>query len=135
MLLQTYRGVAKGHHWTTNSGNVLTAKTKVCDGRWHHIAQVVDDKSISVYVAGRVDAAMPLRGQEVAVRSPMLIGSRSTTSANWRFGGCLDDVCFFDRALTPGELKSMFAAGEEATGTVVICTSSAPTASRTSCPR
>ena len=118
VLLQTYRGVAKGHHWTTTSGNVLPGKTQVCDGRWHHVAQVVDDDSISVYVDGRLDAKMALEGKKVAVKGPMLIGSRSTTSLSWRYRGRLDDVCFFGRALTAADLERMFDDGKEAVGEV-----------------
>ena len=114
LLLQTYQGVAKGHHWTAENSNVLPGKTQVCNGRWHHIAQVADDNSLSVYVDGRLDARMPLEGTRTAVAEPMLIGSRSTADTNWRFRGTMDDVCFFTRALTPEELARMFADGEEA---------------------
>ena len=114
LLLQTYQGVAKGHHWTREKSNVLPGKTQVCDGRWHHIAQVADGDSLLLYVDGRLDAKMLLEGTRTATDAPMLIGSRSVTDTNWRFRGTMDDVCFFARALTADELAGMFAEGAEA---------------------
>jgi len=57
VLLMSYRGVVRGHHWTPASGNVLDGKTAVNDGRWHHVAQVVDADSLRLFVDGRLDAS------------------------------------------------------------------------------
>ncbi len=116
-LFMTYRGVVRGHHWTASSGNVIDGKTRVNDGRWHHVAQVVDDGAISIFVDGRQDATMEFKGEKTSNSNPVLIGSRSLRGRA-RFTGRLDHVCVFDRPLLLEEIKAQFAAGEESVGTV-----------------
>lgn len=62
LLMVVNQGPMRGHHWTDAGGNILDGKRIVNDGRWHHVAQVVDQDSISIYVDGRLDATARLQG-------------------------------------------------------------------------
>lgn len=107
ILLMTYKGVVRGHHWTAESGNVLDGKTTVNDGRWHHVAQVVDADRISLYVDGALDGSQAFVGKRTTSDDALLIGSRSLSEPRPFFSGLLDEVCVFGRPLAPNELRAM----------------------------
>jgi len=108
-LLVVNRTALRGHHWTDSSGNVLDGKARVNDGRWHHVAQVVDDQAISIFVDGKLDVTQKLQGRRVPPSDPILLGARSASPEGlpYRYRGCLDEVCLFGRALSPQELKGI----------------------------
>ncbi len=112
VLLMTYRGVVRGHHWTASSGNVIDGKIRVNDGRWHHVAQVVDGKSIRLFVDGKLDATMTFRGSKSSAPSPLVIGGRSVNAARSSFAGLLDEVCVFDRPLSAEQVQAEWNAGK-----------------------
>ncbi|MBM3494026.1 MAG: hypothetical protein FJX72_06865, partial [Armatimonadetes bacterium] len=103
-LFMTYRGVVRAHHWTVADGNVLDGKTRVADGRWHHVVATLDGSVIRVYVDGRLDAERPFVGKPEPVTSPMTIGGRGPTTSSSAFSGTLDDLALYDRALTEAEI-------------------------------
>ena len=106
-------GPVRVHHWTDGSANVFDGKAVVNDGRWHHVAQVVDDASIALYVDGKLDLKQKLVGSKTASASPVCIGSRSPDERRYRFRGCVDEVCLFGRALAPDELKALHDGGRK----------------------
>lgn len=118
VLLMTYRGVVRGHHWTEASGNVIDGTAKVNDGAWHHVAQVVDGESIALYVDGRLDARQPFVGMRRWSPDPLRIGARDDPNAAGaypaRFIGGLDEVSVCGRALSAAELAALWAAGRAA---------------------
>ena len=111
-LLMSYRGVVRGHQWTAASGNVIDGKTVVNDDRWHHVAQVVDDKRITLFVDGVADASAAFVGERIGASSPVVIGARSRNRGSYNFAGSLDDVCVFDRALPAEAIRAEFEAGK-----------------------
>jgi hypothetical protein len=119
MLLVVNQGPIRGHHWTDFSGNVIEGTATVNDGRWHHVAQVVDGANISIYVDGRLDAQAKLQGNKTASTDPIQLGTRSPADQQYPFRGCLDEVCLFDRPLSPAELKKLHDAGRAIVGDAV----------------
>lgn len=109
-LLMTYRGVVRGHQWTSESANVIDGTTRVDDGEWHHVAMVVDDSSISVYADGRLDATQALVGGKHGSDSTVRIAGRGP-QGSYVFAGMLDEVCVYDRALSPQEIAEEYEAG------------------------
>ena len=105
-LLMTYRGVVRGHQWTAEGAAVLDGKVRVNDGRWHHAAQVVDGDTLMLFVDGRPDGSMKLRGAKVAGGGAVTVGSRGTAGS--RFAGALTEVCVFDRALSGPQIAAAF---------------------------
>ncbi|NQU20184.1 MAG: hypothetical protein HQ567_02800 [Candidatus Nealsonbacteria bacterium] len=116
LLIVINQGPVRAHHYTDSDGNVLDGKARVNDGRWHHLAQVVDDKTISIYVDGKLDVSAPLRGTKTGSAAPLCLGTRSPGSATYRYQGCLDEVCMFDRALTADEMQTIHALGKKLIG-------------------
>jgi hypothetical protein len=111
VLLQTYQGKAKAHHWSTTAAHVLTGQTDVTDGRWHHLAQVVSDSRLALFVDGRLDGELPLQGPTAPTTAPLLLGARSLADTSWRFAGCVDEVGIYGRALTPAEIAQVHQEG------------------------
>ena len=111
VLLMVYRNVLRGHHWTGKGLNVLDGKTRISDGRWHHVAQVVDGKHIRLYVDGRLDAEQPFKGDLVSADQPLTIGRRNAARLQESFAGALDEICLFDRALPQDEINRMAESG------------------------
>lgn len=76
----------------------------VADGRWHHIAYVVDDQAGTLYVDGQVRDRLPWTGSPGAPSHPMeliLGGTRvdKTTDIDGHFVGQLDDIWIWDAPL------------------------------------
>ncbi len=105
----------------SNARGHAVASTSLRDGRWHHIAAVVNTAPANagkpggkwqarLYVDGRLDAwtgRHPVRkGAAVSALSPdlMLIGS---VGAEEGFRGSMDELYVSDRALTPMEIRSL----------------------------
>jgi hypothetical protein len=106
-LLMVYRGVVRGHQWTAQGAAVVDGKTRVNDGRWHHVAQVVDGDTLSLVVDGRPDGSMKILGAKTAAASGVTVGARGGES---HFEGLLDEVCVFDRALGAEPIAAAFPA-------------------------
>ncbi len=119
MLMVLNQGPMRGHHWIGSNGNVIEGTTTVNDGRWHHVAQVVDDTNISIYIDGRLDAQAKLQGAKNSSNAPILLGTRGSASKTYRFRGCLDEACLFDRPLTVAELKKLHDGGRAIVGDAV----------------
>ena len=74
---------------------------------WHHLALVRDGKTASTWLDGNLKTRMGLAAKRVRDRrrsaeSVLFIGGRSDGTAN--FEGKIDEVAFYDRALTADEI-------------------------------
>jgi arylsulfatase A-like enzyme len=97
----------------------ITGTTPLNDGMWHHVAVVVDDHNGSgnvnvsetkLWVDGSLDPVSSTDGRELATGAtlvPCLGGSNHNDGYN--FTGKLDDVRFFDRALSDTEVQALYA--------------------------
>jgi len=83
-------------------------------GAWTHVAmtwQYADEKgSIQLYVNGRSVGKQPYSGQPTWQNRTLGIGV-SYKPPDFGFNGDLDDICVYDRALTPAELKLLMEKG------------------------
>ncbi len=96
----------------------LVGGAPVNDGRWHHVACVLDSvagawsTNIQFYVDGRPDAA--IGGAPVAVQTAtqedVLIGS---DRQNHAFKGAIDEVRIYDHALTAAEVAGQYNATKQ----------------------
>ena len=110
LLFMVFDGVLRGHHWTDAGSNVLDGKTPVADGRWHHVAQVLDDKGIRLYVDGKLDANRAFKDSREPLPAPLVIGARSAVKPGSNFFGDLDELSLYQRALTETELRDLYQA-------------------------
>jgi hypothetical protein len=83
----------------------LDGKTVVADGKWHHIAEVYDGKSIKLYIDGALDGQAEPSGKLPTNKLPMWIGARPGGVAA---KGIIDELRFYDRALSEKEIKALF---------------------------
>jgi len=82
----------------------LVGAATVADGKWHHVALVNDGKTATFYVDGKQDGQDTLAGPLADNDFPLWIGARPGDVAAT---GVIDEVIFFDRALTPDEVAAM----------------------------
>lgn len=113
VLLMSYKGVARAHHWTSGGLTMLDGTARIDDGRWHHLAQVGDGTSLKLYVDGKLEAEKPLRGSLCASDAPLYVGWRGGDRLNSRCAGALDEVSIQGRALSPEEVTAEFALGQQ----------------------
>lgn len=95
------------HHISTPSG-LLTA------GTFHHVALTYDKESgvARFYIDGAEVSQSTVGNIRLETRTGLWLGQRVVgTSSHNRFGGLLDEVSFYDRALSAAEVQSIFSAG------------------------
>jgi len=83
---------------------LLEGSKKVADDRWHLVVCVNDGKTVTFYVDGVKDAEGTLTGPLAANDFPLWIGARPSNVAAT---GIIDEVRFFDRALTPEQVAAL----------------------------
>ena len=88
----------------------LLGSHDVADGKWHHVAGVLDGNTMSIFVDGALDASAAsspnISGNDYAV----LIGANAHARGRL-FHGLIDDVRIYDRALSVSELHALLKAG------------------------
>lgn len=96
-----------------NGQNMVTGRTTLAPGTWHHVALVRTGDDVKVFLDG--DIANP----ELQTTAPknynaneIFLGTRSDGFAP--FQGRLDEVVFFDTALTPAQVQAHHAAAKAA---------------------
>jgi len=98
-------------------GGALIGGTYVCDGRWHHVAAILDDNGspslddVRLYVDGQIDTptSVPDRSIDTIIDDPtstdVHIGVYPPTARF--FQGLIDDVRIYARALTDAEVMDL----------------------------
>lgn len=84
----------------------LYGKRDVDDGKWHHIAGVLDETKMSIFVDGALDASMNASTNISVNDYAVLIGANAQATGRL-FHGLLDDVRIYDRALSVAELRAL----------------------------
>ncbi len=97
-----------------NGQSMIAGRTTLAPGTWHHVALVRSGDDVKVYLDG--DIANP----ELQTTAPknynaneIFLGTRSDGFAP--FQGRLDEIVFFDTALTPAQVQAHHAAAKAAT--------------------
>lgn len=110
-----------------NTGNALSVGSNIdIRGGWHYIAAVYDGAStVKLYVDEQqpVTTAGPALSGTIAGTDPFLFGARENASFNI-LNGKLDEVGVWNRALTAGEVSTLYNGG---TGLSCIPTAPLPT--------
>lgn len=79
--------------------------SKLCDKRWHFVAASFDGKTMTFLLDGRRIASVPVQGKlDASWANPAYIGSLNGKSEF--FGGDIDDVRLYGRALTLQQLDA-----------------------------
>lgn len=105
----------KGKLCATICGREMFSDLSVADNAWHHAAVTYDGETAKLYVDGLLQKqTVAWHGEVGAQGQEVTLGmNRSSPSAKDKeaaFEGAIDDVLFFDRALTEAEIKEAIAA-------------------------
>ncbi len=106
-----------GHQWSQGTDYTFyKSTTNVTAGRWTHVAvTVVKGGQIKFYVDGApAGEATQTTNWPVLNDEPLRIGGRKDKYSF--YNGCIDDVRLYNRALTAGQVKTVFGGGVPAYG-------------------
>jgi len=94
-------------------GGYIVGSTYVCDGRWHHVAAVLEDDGtadvdeIKLYVDGVEELVSAVLPCEINTASDENVRIGCYTAGYTYFTGLIDDVQIYDRALTNNEIRKI----------------------------
>ncbi len=97
--MQIFYGMSGATRQTTN------AVRNIVDGEWHHIATMKDDKEIKLYIDGEMDSSKPITEVDISNDYPFVVGACAQVAAHVMFKGAVDEVAFYNRALTEDEIQ------------------------------
>ena len=110
--------------WTTrgvSNEDMTSTTTAASNGAWHLVTMTYDSEAGAnnkrIYVDGLLDSQATATGTISASPNMMLFGARDIGTIGSFFTGRLDDIYFFNRALTASEAISLYPV---ATGTTDI---------------
>ncbi|MCP5010401.1 MAG: LamG domain-containing protein, partial [Aestuariibacter sp.] len=105
---QNWLGIRdNGVPYTFLDGNFLQGTEVISTGQWHHVAVMYDGAMLSLYVNGQLAATSA--STLVSSDGELRIGV-SNTGGNY-FGGGIDELALFDRALALSELRQLMTDG------------------------
>lgn len=101
-------GFGDGSGWAPGVSTVVS----VLDNRWHHLAGVFTGPAVEFYLDGVLQATAPQSSLPAGNDRPVEIGQSWGGGFPIRFfHGLIDEVSFYNRALTMAEVQSIYAAG------------------------
>lgn len=96
--------------FTVSSNGVTTTQTTgttaISSGQWYHIAGVYDGSNIRVFVNGVQESMSSHSSGVVDNGSALHIGDGDNTF--WPFHGVIDEARIYNRALSEGEIRSLY---------------------------
>ncbi len=83
----------------------ITGSTDLLGGIWYHVAATYDGSQLKIYVNGRLDGTINI-GSISGIGRDVLVGARYRNgSVNDIFGGTIDELCVWNKALTQEEIR------------------------------
>jgi hypothetical protein len=83
----------------------------MADGQWHHVAITYDGAAIRLYRDGLLDVTHPGATSYALTTWPLHFGRFATANIGWYFGGQMDDIRLYNRALAEIEISPLIACG------------------------
>jgi len=112
LLRTTPAGTAElllGNLNVVSGNNVATDVTKINDGNWHHIAVVIKlGVSVTFYVDGALSSSFSVDSAANSANSDLQFGLNPYAPYGTYFTGSMDEVRIYDRALSAGDVASLF---------------------------
>uniref|UniRef100_Q01PZ1 LamG-like jellyroll fold domain-containing protein n=1 Tax=Solibacter usitatus (strain Ellin6076) TaxID=234267 RepID=Q01PZ1_SOLUE len=99
--------------WDLGGHCHLRSRTEVLANRWYQIAVTKTDQEVALYISGTREDSCPLTTGAESHWAPMSFGS--AWEGTDRLQGKLDEILFYDRALTSDEVRKMYAKRESET--------------------
>ena len=98
--------------------NDLESVSLLTDDIWHHLAFTLQGTSGKLYVNGNLDVSASLPGLNTPAGTTFFLGD-FTYGLVTPFGGLLDEVAVYDRALSTTEISTLAAVPEPSTALLV----------------
>jgi len=103
---------------TTEASNTVFG---LVPGQWHHVAGTYDGKTLTLYVDGRLRAAVAASGNMSPMTGASFLSMGSEdgrqynagATANRYFRGLIDEVSLYNRALLAAEVEAIFLADDK----------------------
>lgn len=114
--------VSFGTNDITAGDNDMPSNTAIDDGQWHHVAAVYDGSAKYLYIDGVLDNSEVASGTLGTNDFSVLIGDNAEVPGRY-FGGAMDDVQVYDRALSASEINAAMAGqlgSDTATVTITV---------------
>lgn len=86
----------------------LAGTVDVGDGEWHHVVGVYSGSEIRIYVDGILDNGLSISPQTVDVEAAEIFLGRHFAESFFGFGGSIDEVMIYGRALSEIEVFETF---------------------------
>jgi hypothetical protein len=80
-------------------------------GVWYHVAGVRGTNFLQLYVNGQLVGQASVTFPQDYGNFPLYFGTSGQTYWDRKFAGLLDEVSLYNRALSPGEIASIYSAG------------------------
>ena len=104
-MLARWDWATMGFGWYDDGGYIYAAATNDLNlGQWYHYAGSYDGQTIRYYVNGVEINSAACTSAIVDTETAFLIGAVNWTTPGFRWGGVIDDVRIYDRALTSNEV-------------------------------
>ena len=87
----------------------FNGRTPVQLNTWYHVAVTYDGSTLRLYVNGNLDGSLPVTGPIITTAQPFLIGG--IPGGPWYFTGRIDELSLYNRALSAGEILTIYNAG------------------------
>lgn len=110
-------------HLSTNSlearfrNSTGTAYTATATGfqinTWQHVVMTYNGSALKVFINSAQVSSVPASGTIVSASETMTLGSLTYQSTNFQFGGKLDEVALWNKALTQSEINCMYNYGHD----------------------
>lgn len=80
---------------------------------WQHLVMTYNGSSLKVYINSTQAASIPASGTITATTVPMTLGNVTWQTTNFQFGGKLDEIGLWNKALNPTEISCMYTNGHD----------------------
>jgi hypothetical protein len=92
---------------STGVPNVVKSETGVHENTWYHVVVTKSGQRVAIYVNGLLQGTSEFSGTWQYIRdNPLYLGA--TPKGRTRLRGLLDEVAFYNRALTPKEIQALY---------------------------
>jgi hypothetical protein len=113
LVLTQNVGLPRLEFFVNNTTSLADATTAVMDNEWHFIAGTFGNKTIRVYVDGKMEGqAQSTGGVDINPNNlPVMIAGESSSNGGNQFLGGIDEAAMYNRELSADEILAIFQNG------------------------
>jgi hypothetical protein len=108
--------------FTNNGEYTFNSSSTIVANQWYHIVKIWDGLVSKTFINGVLSGSMSTQGNMTSASHPIRFGYDPYYSSNTYFGN-IDDIGFWNRALTPAEVLSLYQAANTAPTDITLSNS------------